>query len=378
MKKLFACLISFTLLSGYFPVLSQTSEDIVLPYERLGHLLLVRATIDGSESTFNFIIDTGGATFLDKNVVRALNLKEQGPMAKITSLGLYGQEIQNIFCFTTFDFDIFERIGTPVHGIIGSNLMERYKVTFDFNSQKIVFSSDTALVRSLEGVLYCEFRNHPVNNAPIISLNLNGHAIDGMIDTGQPYPLVLPLEESDAYADAGNVPFIKSHGLMEYWPQTTATHNYLARIPSCSLGDLRLSNMVCLFAELPAMLSMPLIGNDLLSQFQMVINYPGDELLLIPAAGFHPADNVFTVGLNPNITGEGTIVVEGVWERSPAFEAGIRPGDEIIAVNGHNGNPGNISEIIQILEDEEVKRIRLVVQKKDGQMKVRLRKRMLF
>jgi hypothetical protein len=110
-----------------------------IPFKKIDHMIMVKAKIDDSPNDYNFIVDTGGLTMIDKTVVQELGLKQRGPMAKITTLNLSGYRIENIFCFTSFDFGLFRRSGTPLHGIIGSNLLERYKVTFDFRSSAVIF-----------------------------------------------------------------------------------------------------------------------------------------------------------------------------------------------------------------------------------------------
>lgn len=242
-----------------------------IPFEFLKHLILAKAKINDSQKDYNFVIDTGGLTFIDKNVAQELALKQHGMMAKIDILDLSGFKIEKIFCFTTFDFQHFKASGTPIHGIIGSNLLERFKVTFDFKSCLITFSSDTSSIEPVENGIHLSFRNHPVNNAPLIKFTLNQKSLEGMIDTGQPYLLVLPLNTFDEYKDTGISDFIKSKGLMEKWPETSADFNYLARLKSFELNSIKNDTILCLFGELPQLLSIPLIGSDFLSQFKIII-----------------------------------------------------------------------------------------------------------
>ena len=365
-------------LACLLPAHSQINPNIKIPYEKLGHLIMVKVKINDSDSVFNFIIDTGGSTFIDKNIAKELELKEQGPMAKITTMDVSGYQIQNVFCFTTFNFDIFKLLGRPIHGIIGSNLMERYKVTFDFLSHQVIFSNDTTAIEPQENAMYFVFRNHTVNNAPIIPLRLNNNMIEGMIDTGQPYPLVLPIKDAGDYKKTEHSGFIRSTGIMESWPQTNPTHNYIARFPTCILGNQTISDIYCLFSELPPMLSMPLIGMDLLSQYKMIINYPKDEMVLIPIPGFRLKNNIYTVGLNPEISEEGKVFVKGVWEHSPADEARIQIGDQIIAFESRVATSENLNELMQLMENDHIKQIHLVIRNKEGQKKIKLKKKMLF
>jgi len=361
-----------------FQAMAQYNGDMKIPFTDLSHHILVHAKIDSSESSFNFIIDTGGATFVDIDVVKQLGLKEQGPMAKISTLDLSGNLIKNVFCFTTFNFDIFRPAGTPIHGIIGSNLMERYKVTFDYQANIVTFSEDTAALQPLDDELYFTFRNHPINNAPIIKIKVNQDTIEGMIDTGQPYPVVLPLNYFEHFEKSDNTGLIRSKGVMIKWPQTAPDHNYLARLTSCEIGNMKLTDVICVFAELPPLLSMPLIGADLLSQYTMIINYPKDEMVLIPVPDIHFVDNIYSAGVNLNISEGGEIFVEGIWEGSPADEANIQAGDQVVSFDSTMTTPENLHELMQLLHDDEAKSITLEMKNNNGSRHITLHKKMLF
>jgi len=132
----------------------------------VGHLMTVLVKINDSPKEFNFAVDTGGATFVDKGVADELGLKQLGSQAKINTLHLPGFPIENVFCFTTFDFSHLKAVGVPVHGIIGSNLLERFKVTFDYRAGMIVLSEGTEVLEKPEKGMLLKFRKHPVNNAP--------------------------------------------------------------------------------------------------------------------------------------------------------------------------------------------------------------------
>ena len=376
-KSIFIYSLFLVLLFNATGSYTKTSADSV-SFEFLKHLILVKAKINESQKEFNFIIDTGGLTFIDKNVAQELNLKQRGMMAKINNLDLSGFKIEKIFCFTTFDFQHLKKLGTPIHGIIGSNLLERFRITFDFKSYLVTFSSDTSSLEPVENGIFLSFRNHPINNAPIIKFKLNQKIIEGMIDTGQPYPLVLPLNTFDEYKNTGISDFVKSKGLMEKWPKTSADFNYLARLNSFELENIKIDTILCLFGELPQLLSMPLIGNDFLSQFKIIINYPKDEMMLIPYPGMYFKNNLFSVGINPGITEDNRVMVEGVWEDSPADKANIQVGDSIVSFNSCKVTPANLIELMKILEDDNTKIINLEIENQHGKRETRLNKVMLF
>ncbi len=377
MKKFFVISIGLFLINHLF---GMSNENIAgkIPFIKKHHSIIVTAKIDDSKKDYHFLIDTGGLTFIDKTVVQELNLKQRGPMAKITTLNLSGYQIKNIFCFTTFDFNIFRGAGTPIHGIIGSNLMERFKVTFDFQKCYVIFSTDTTSLSPSDSSLYFAFRNHPVNNAPIIKFKVNKKIIEGMIDTGQPFPVVLPIEDFEQFMKSNDTDYIRSKGLMIKWPLTTPQCNYLTRLKSCEFGSLKMNNVICIFGEIPPMLSMPLIGADFLFQFKMIINYPKDEMLLIPNTDSHFEDNQFSVGLNLNLSENNEIFVEGIWENSPADKSNIQVGDQIITFNSRKATPENLIQLIEMLKDDHIKTIIFEIKNKKGLKKIKLNKALLF
>jgi len=349
-----------------------------VPFLKKDHYILVKAKINDFPHDYNFIIDTGGLTFIDKAVVEELNLKQRGFMAKITTLNMSGYQIENIFCFTTFDFTIFRGAGIPIHGIIGSNLMERFKVTFDFQECFVIFSTDTTPLSPPDNGLYFTFKNHPINYAPLIKFKINQQTREGMIDTGQPFPIVIPLGDLEEFKKINAGDYIRSQGLMIKWPQTTPEYNYLTRLQSCEFGNLKINNMICIFGEIPPLLSMPLIGSDFLFQFKMIINYPKDEMILIPNPDSHFEDNQFSWGLNLNLSEENEIYVEGIWENSPADKADIQVGDQVLSFNSIQAAPENLMDLIGMLKNNSIESILLEIKNQNGIRKLNLHKVLLF
>ena len=186
------------------------------------------------------------------------------------------------------------------------------------------------------------------------------------------------MEMYDDYVDLCLPNPIRSRGLMEEWPMTTADHNYLARLRSLAFGGVEFDSVICLFGELPEMLSVPLIGIDFLSRFKMVINYPRDELLMTPYEGFHLETNVFTAGIRPDIYPDGDIRIKGLWEPSPADNAGLEVGDVIVSFDSRKVTPSNLVELIQMLDDDDTPSITLELSEGDTTRVVRLDKAMLF
>lgn len=59
------------------------------------------------------------------------------------------------------------------------------------------------------------------------------------------------------------------------------------------------------------------------------------------------------------------IVVSGIRAGSPAHEAGLQEGDVILAVNGRRIHDYKLQEILQMLNEREGKRVRVLIERYD-------------
>lgn len=380
MKKIIILCSIFWMVNVVWGQTNYQLKEGVVPFDLKERIIIVKAKINNSEEEYNFIVDTGGRTFLDKEIAQKLQLKQKGYQVKMDTLTLAGFQIENIFCLMTFDFKLFdEALGIKLHGMIGSDLMERFKVILDYTKRTIILSQDTTFISDSDKGILLKFRNHPVNYSPLVKFTLNQNmVIEGMIDTGHPYAIVLPLDYLEKLKVLENTDWIESKGYIEKFPMTSSEKNYLSRIKSFEIDKLRINNMVCLFAELPELLSIPLLGQEFLSQFQITINYPRDEILLVPNDDVSFKDNHFSSGLNPIKNETNEIIVRGIWTDSPADKAGICVGDTILKFNSKGATGDNLSDLRHLLQDNNVKWIDLEIRDSKGQRKIKLEKVMLF
>jgi hypothetical protein len=213
----------------------------------------------------------------------------------------------------------------------------------------------------------------------MIDCTINGNvSLKAMVDTGQPYSIVFPLEYLDRLKARNDPSLVKSKGIIIKWPDTKTTDTYLWRIDLYEQEDLKVNNLMCCFAELPPLLCVPLLGKDYLSRFLITIDYPNDEIFFLPYEEAQFVDNEFSFGLNLGKGEDDTIVVKGLWTGSPADNAGIEVGDKLIACNGNSLKSDDIFELRQLLKKDSVKEIGIVVEGNQGQHEIRLQKEWLI
>jgi hypothetical protein len=350
-----------------------------IPFELKEHFIVIKGKINGSQKHYDLILDTGGLTFIDNKVAKELRLKTRGNMAKMDKLEMGEVSIPNIFAFTTFNTEEFKKYGITIYGIIGSNLLERFKVTLDYRNQRVVISPDEEVSGESARGYRQKFTNHRVNNAPMIDCTINGNvAVKVMVDTGQPYSIVFPHEYLDKLNVKNNSSLVPSKGIMIKWPGTKTIDSYLGRIDLIEQGALKVDNLMCLFAELPPLLSVPLLGRDYLDKFLITIDYPNDEILFIPHEDAKFVENVQSFGMNLCRDENNKIVIEGLWTGGPADRAGIEVGDEIVEYDSKALTGDDIFELRQFLEKESTIEIKFAINKKEGQHEIRLQKEMLL
>ena len=362
----------------------KAAKEVMIPFDLLDYIIIVKCRINDAKEFHNFVLDTGAVTFIDKTLADELKLKQLGPQAKIYTLYLGEYAVEKVFVFTNFDLKQFRAsYGIEVSGIIGSDLLEDYIVTIDYEKQQLILSTDMEALalekQSDKAGYFLKFTKHPINHAPMIKCTLNANIeVEAMIDTGQPYLLVLPLKELERTGVLKQKDTLKAKGVIVKWPGTTSPDNFLTRLQCFEADRLKINDIITVFAELPVMLSVPLLGSDFLSRYLMKIDYLHEEILLIPKAGYQGLNHLFSTGLQLQENSENHLLVRGIWEKSPADLAGIQIEDRILEFNSKKVTPELHQELWLLLNDDKLKSVELLIETKKGPRKIILKKENLI
>ncbi len=376
----FSVLVFVSALFAY-PQNETAHKEGIIPFELKGHIIFIKGKINDHPEEYNFIVDTGGVTMLDSVTADKLQLKRKGTMVKMNSLDIGNYRIDSVFCVASpVLFKMFETYpGVTIHGLIGSDLLDRFKVTLDYHRKTLVLSNDTSVTGDPQKGFLLKFTHHPVNSAPVLKCKLNGnYEAEAMVDTGQPYPLVLPPDILKKLEISEKGGWIKAKGHIYHWPGTTSRDNYLGRIDSISLGSAEVQNLLAFSAELPSVLSMLLLGRDFLASYITIINYPKDEIRFIPQSGSPIPANEFSFGMQVHLNDGGKISVRGVWTGSPADRAGVAPEDEIVSLNGKTLSGSDLFDLLHQLNDSGIREIRMEIKNAEGQRVLHLKKENLL
>lgn len=327
------------------------AKRTAVPMTLEGGALLVDASINGARP-MPFILDTGGHAILTEATAKALGIEGQGKgvstgsgpgsmsitYARVDTLSLGSADIRDqTFLIMPFGFTFADRgEREPIAGILGLEVFERFAVTFDYDHAKLTlvpFDLAPAPVPSGERVpLRFTF------DMPVVDGALDGKRGVFGIDTGNSGTLlVFPqwaaraglatrYREGVALAGGGGVggPFVSR----------------VSHIRQLDIGPVAVRGHVAQLTPPDAGATANVseagnIGQDVLSRFIVGMDYRRGEMTLGPRINTAPVqmnDPGMRAGRKPGTPDRFTVA--GVVAGGPAYKAGIRAGDAILAVDG--------------------------------------------
>jgi predicted aspartyl protease len=337
--------------------------SVTLPFRLLNNHIYVQARVNG-KGPFTFIVDTGGHTLLSPTLAKAAGVTTSGtsvgsgagektvtsgfaPVHEIT-LGGVRMVDQTAIIQPVYEPAIE---GIPVDGMVGFELFRRFAVRIDYGARTLTFTDPKRFEPGDAGTaIHFRFYDH----LPQIEGDVDGLPAVFDIDTG-----------SRSQIDV-TTPFAARHGLYARYPKqayaTTgwgvggATHDYMVRLPSLSLGGVRVM-------DVPAGLSDSKrgsisdanfggnVGSGLLRRFVVTFDYAHQTMWLKPLSP-QPADaaDFDRSGVWINASPEGFTVLSLV-AKGPGEEAGLKPGDLITSLNGKPARMEGLSDARILLRD---------------------------
>lgn len=324
--------------------------------ERLRDLLLVPANLDG-QGPFTFVLDTGaGMTCLDVSAARSLGYDPEGALegrgvggsqpvglVKLHEIRIGDISLPNEVVATMPFADLVRRVGRPFHGIVGFNFFSRFAVTLDYPENILTVHPAGAAVEGGENLPLSLDQNLP--HVPVV-LNDKTECVFAL-DTGMTGSA--DLEEG----------FAKELGLFEAGRRVLRRRGFgvggkadlaVGRLHSLSLGRFRIPEpvyTVALGGRFPRGGSCRgILGGGILRRFVVHLDYAEKRCVIWPGPYVAEREPYDQAGLS-FLTDGLRLLVDFVLRGSPAEEAGIRVGDEILALDG---SPISANDLVEILD----------------------------
>lgn len=340
------------------------------PFRQLtGGVILIQAKFDKIPVPLNFILDSGsGAISVDSATAVEFNIPHI-PSGKTingiagTSEVDYAQNNQLVLPGLTVDsldfyinnYDILSSVyGEKIDGIIGYSFLSRYIVKVNYDSLKIEIYSPGRIDYPRNGYLL-----HPLFTAlPIQPLTIKDEKTinaNFYIDTGAGLCFLMSKQfedDSQVLKKSRKPVSIQVQGLggkkemsLTIMKEVQIGPYKFRRVPTNILDD-----------EFNAT-SYPflggVIGNDILRRFNVIFNYAKREIHLLPNSHFTDDFDYSYTGINMFYV-DGRIILDDVINKSPAYRAGLKKDDVVVAVNTNFSNDINVYKNLMQVVGEKV------------------------
>jgi hypothetical protein len=241
-------------------------------------------------------------------------------------------------------FKFEEYAGIEVHGILSANAFSRFNIRINYQ-RHIITLYERATFKTPPGFTAYPielYRNKLYINTQLEISRDSIVPVRLLLDTGAGLPLLL---------------FSNTHSMLH--PPTSAIvsnigmglggyiEGYTGRIEKLFLDPFLQQSVITYFQELDtSVVNMEylhfrngLLGNIILGRFQVILDYHDAKIWLKPTRHYRERFEYDRSGINVIATGESlkTYIVLGIVKGSPAEEADIRKGDEIIQVGRKRG-----------------------------------------
>ena len=328
------------------------------PFRQLtGGVIIVQAKFNKLTEPFNFILDTGsGAISLDSSTAAEFKIphvpsgksingiagSSEVDYTKDNKLVLPGLTVDSLDFYIN-NYDILSSVyGEKIDGIMGYSFLSRYIVEINYDSSNIEVYTPGRIEYPKKGYLL-----HPLFTAlpiqPLIIKDARTINANFYIDTGAGLCFLISKQFQD-----DSMVLKKSRKPVEIQVQGLGGRKLmmLTIIKQVQIGPYK-------FRKVPTDIlddeynatSYPflggVIGNDILRRFNVILNYNKREIHLLPNSHFNDDFDYSYTGLNMYYI-EGKIVLDEVIKKSPAYRAGLKKDDIIVAVNSNFSNDINV------------------------------------
>ena len=261
-----------------------------------------------------------------------------------------------------------EAYSEPIAGIIGSGFLHyAYRAAqFDFVRRELTLYPKVDSRLRLSGAATLPLREK--NDCYSFSVPLDsGKMQEMLIDTGNAGAIALPtsLAEDFNTLDSGN-----SSEISLRFGGRAATLDCL--IPELRLGRLVEKDVLAVTEADKELISLgdarPAVGINFLSRFRVTLDYAHNEITLERASDYkkHLRLPAGTLGYGYRYDGVGTITDIEISADTPEAKAGLRNGDQLLAVNGVAITENTARAYSALFPPYEGDRVALLVQHKNG------------
>jgi hypothetical protein len=368
---------------------------VEIPFEIASNKPWVQVRINGSEPRW-FILDTGcrGTSVIARRCAEELHLALEGEQE--TSVGAgegvrlgvsathdvtldVGGSTFTAPLLAVFPFDHVEPYeGRALDGLLGEDFVRLHVLEIDYARRKIRLYDPASFAYSGRGASIPVAFDEGLAVAHATLTPPRGEALPCrvVIDTGVRTTVIWYH------------PFVLAHDLVSTQPRVVTgtigggaggeTKGDIGRIAALTIGSLAIPNPAAVFSRdtsgvFAGSEEDGIVGGEILRRCKLTLDYAHERIFLEPYAGeFAPFEydmsGMFLVSAAPDFR---RVIVQSVAEGTPAGEAGLAKGDEIVAVDGQKVGERTLDDLRELFKASGAIR-RVSVKRGAEQLELRL------
>jgi hypothetical protein len=351
------------------------------------NLIIIKAKLNG-KGPFNFLLDTGINTSLITDAGLSDSVKfSRGPNVEIAGAGS-GSDLRAFYTpdlhvampgivsenitFAVLSEDVLQLgkyVGLPVTGILGYDFFSSFVTEVDFKNLKLnLYEPQHFSAPKAYHSLPLQFEN----NKPYVQATLRQESLPVklLLDTGAGHALSLETG-SDEKIKVPEPALRAQLGVGLAGP----VNGFIGRVGALQLSGYELKSLIASFpdaADVQAKVTNSrhgTLGLELLKRFKLIFDYPHSKLYLKRRYNLQKPFEYDMCGLDLEALAPSyrTYRITGVHPASPAFDAGILPGDELIALDLVPISAYNLTQINRMFHTQPGRNM-LMVLKREGQL----------
>ncbi|WP_420384741.1 aspartyl protease family protein [Roseivirga sp.] len=375
--------------------LSNGKSYVELSFKQESNLIVVPIIINDN-GPFNFILDTGSESgmIFDKWVIAENNLVDARKIpiyadngSKITdilvandlNIQMTGVEAtkQSMLVLKDNHLDVRNILGVDAHGILGSELFNRFVVEIDYENEKIrlyehakfkaprKFKKLDIEVKRFRPYIKTRLKQRGEKKVDLTLLIDTGASSALFLDEERHESIVLPEETIDHTLGSS---------------LTGSLEGQLGRVKKIKVGRFKFKEVLASYPEdwriqkevkdnEGSITRYGTLGSDVLSRFTVIYDYLNECVYLKKNKNYKEDFKFNRAGFTFTAGGEDLkqYYVATIIPKSPAALAGLQPNDEIISIAGKPIFFYSFSEVNGFLREEPGTKLDLII-KRDGKL----------
>jgi hypothetical protein len=267
--------------------------------------------------------------------------------------------------------------GRPVSGIVGMSFLREYVLQLDFDGGKVRIIAPAETHHDEWGTSV-PIRYGPMGRPRVVVHLDSGIAKDFIIDTGLGITGAIAWEVWNELRGSSLVRATASTADLVYGPERVLSHN-MARVGHIAVGGFTHKDVIFgidpepdVSSGMDPVLSESYLGLPFLSRYLVTLDFPGGLMYLKPGKQYDRRDEADMSGMRIMRSG-GVTSVFAVMKDGTAAEAGVRPGDVILEIDGKKAVDLELWTIRSLLGSEDGRLIKMTIRRGDEEIEVSFR-----